>query len=62
MVDFSEQWKLKGLCKLCRRRKYCSKLCTAKKKRIGQAVKDVTLDTVFSIYGGDVYGNGKHKG
>lgn len=36
----SEQWKTKGLCKLCRRRTYCRKHCRASKARIRDAVNE----------------------
>lgn len=29
----TEQWLLDGVCKECRRKKYCSKPCTANKRR-----------------------------
>ena len=36
----SEQWKTMGLCKLCRRRKYCRKHCRATKARILEAMSE----------------------
>ncbi len=36
----SEQWKTMGLCKLCRRRKYCRKHCRATKARIREAISE----------------------
>lgn len=31
-IEQNEQWKLQGNCQVCRRRNYCSKLCTAKQR------------------------------
>lgn len=36
----SEQWKTMGLCKLCRRRKYCRKPCRATKARIREILSE----------------------
>ena len=36
----SEQWKTMGLCKLCRRRKYCRKHCRATKARIREILSE----------------------
>lgn len=33
MIDESEQWKLDGRCRVCRRKEYCSKPCKACKDR-----------------------------
>lgn len=32
-VEFNEQWKLDGDCSICRRRSYCSKVCTRNRNK-----------------------------
>ena len=32
-VEFNEQWKLDGDCSICRRRSYCSKICTRNRNK-----------------------------
>jgi radical SAM protein with 4Fe4S-binding SPASM domain len=36
-----EQWMENGECKKCRRRKYCTKLCTASKRKLRSDVFEV---------------------
>ncbi len=36
----TEQWQLNGNCDKCRRAKYCSKPCTANKKRSKRALQN----------------------
>lgn len=33
MMESTEQWETNGKCNVCRRRNYCSKPCTAYKRR-----------------------------
>ena len=37
----TEQWKLEGNCKDCRRQEYCNKNCTAKKKKDQEIIKNI---------------------
>lgn len=32
-VEINEQWKLDGDCTICRRRSYCSKVCSRNRKK-----------------------------
>ena len=38
-IDVSEQWKLDGNCKMCRKNKYCGAPCTAYKSSVDRDVK-----------------------
>lgn len=40
----SEQWKSGGDCKLCRRKKYCGKVCKQHREAIRRMVRDVILE------------------
>jgi len=44
-INDNEQWKLDGLCSLCRRNAYCKSTCAASKKRqyliIDEAIQEV---------------------
>ena len=41
MIPETEQWKLKGDCKKCRRAEHCRKHCTAHKKANDRALKAI---------------------
>lgn len=38
-TDPSEQWLLQGYCEDCRRREYCKRPCTAKKRRVNGMIQ-----------------------
>ena len=38
MTEQTEQWKLDGNCKECRRKNYCKKYCSKRKRRINYEV------------------------
>lgn len=48
----NEQWKLDGICKICRRQKYCDVGCSANKKHQESIIRGAVQD-MFSqgIYG-----------
>jgi len=48
MRESNEQWKLGGNCSLCRRKNYCSKPCTANKRR----TKAIVYNAVDNATGG----------
>ena len=39
-VDQSEQWLLDGYCDECRRRNYCKRSCTRKKRRVNGMIHE----------------------
>ena len=43
-IPTSEQWKLKGECSKCRRANYCSKDCSAVKKRKTKIAQQAYFD------------------
>lgn len=43
-MDKSEQWLLNGDCRICRRKKYCSKPCTRCKREIQAEIKQVVAN------------------
>ena len=55
MINNSEQWKSSGNCKECRRKEYCTKKCSAWKKRqdeiIHNIVASIFTTTVDGKYG-----------
>ena len=40
-VEFNDQWKLDGDCSLCRRRSYCSKVCTRNRNKTRAEIKNL---------------------
>lgn len=38
-MDNSEQWKIDGDCKICRRDAYCTKPCTLRKNRLDRLMQ-----------------------
>ena len=45
-VNISEQWNFKGDCSLCRRNKFCNKLCKKAKLRKQQAIRDIASSLI----------------
>lgn len=45
----SEQWKAEGKCEECRRQPYCTKQCTARKKRSEAVMKDISNKIMRAI-------------
>lgn len=43
-IPISDQWKLNGECNKCRRANYCSKDCSATKKRKSQIAQQAYFD------------------
>ena len=55
-IKHDEQWLSNGNCEKCRRQKYCSKSCTARKARQNDMLKNAILkatklDKIFEMYG-----------
>lgn len=50
MINENEQWQLEGKCDLCRRKNYCKKDCTKKKKRIEKEINSIIMDKLFAKY------------
>lgn len=49
-IPETDQWKLNGNCKKCRRAEYCSTKCGANKranKRLRKALSDAIIDSVL---------------
>lgn len=42
-IKHDEQWHLNGNCEKCRKQNYCSKPCTAKKRRENYMLKNAVL-------------------
>lgn len=40
MTEQTEQWKLDGNCKECRRKNYCKKYCSKRKRRINYEINN----------------------
>lgn len=52
MSNNSEQWKSSGNCKECRRKEYCTKKCTAWKKRKDEIIHNVATSLFDRIIDG----------
>lgn len=51
-MDNNEQWKLNGDCRLCRRKNYCNKPCTACKRDLQASVQAAVVNAMDKMTGG----------
>ena len=51
----TEQWKMEGNCKECRRQEYCKQKCTAWKKRQDRIIREVA-SSLFTVTVDGKYG------
>lgn len=49
----NDQWKLSGDCKLCRRKSYCKKPCTANKRRKESLLDALVQSAIARIWKGE---------
>ena len=49
-IPVTDQWKLGGDCSKCRRANYCSKDCTATKRRKDQIIEQAYRDVLHEKY------------
>ena len=62
-INQVNQWELNGDCTNCRRRHYCSRDCTAKRKKdqeiltriVGNTITSTQMNNYFNMLGGKYY-------
>lgn len=62
-INQTNQWELNGDCAKCRRRNYCSRDCTAKRKKdqeiltkiVGNTIANTQANNCFTRLGGKYY-------